>query len=209
MVAQILLIAALGQTPALPVPPNWALLLHPSVQSALELTAPQTRAIFAIRSAGMEIFRRLSRRHPKKPLTRSGLPGLASLPALEKFGRALPRAKQARLAQITLQSYGPHVLKAPGITKALGLSPTEAKRIAKAQAVAAVPYNNEIRTYAVSHHLATRLVDGVVVLPVDTPETHAIQVERDAKLSATLRAGLSAAQNARLIRLLGKPVKLN
>ena len=205
----LLLIAILGQSPPLVVTPNWALLTNPTVQSALELSVPQTRAIFAIRSTATAILKRLSRKHSTPPAGEQSGPANPALPALAKFGKALSRSKQARLGQITLQAYGPHVIQAPGVGKALGLSVADVNRITKAQATAAAPYDEKVRLYAVAHPAPTSTVKGAGVVPVETPELRQMYDERDAKQTEVLKQSLTQEQNDRLAKMLGKPVKLN
>jgi len=204
----LLFIALLGQSPPLVVVPNWALLTHPTVQSALELSVPQTREIFVIKSACDAVLKRLSWKHSKPaPTLDNGLLVVAP-PALIKFGKTLSRKKQERLGQITLQAYGPRVLQAPGVQKALGLSGADVDRISKVQATAALPYDEKVRHYATDQHVPTHTVNGAKV-PVETPEIHSMHLDRDAKLTELLKQSLTQAENDRLAKMLGKPVKLD
>ena len=199
----LFLIATFGQAPPLAVPPNWSLLTHPTVQSALQLSVPQTRAIFAIRSTGNIVLKRLARKHAKAPTPDP------ALPALEKFGKGLPLAKQERLSQITLQAYGPYVLTAPGVAKSLGLTGVGVDRITNLQLTEAATYNEKVRLYAAAHHVPTRIEQGDTVVPVETPGIRQMHDERDAKLTELLKQNLTKEQNDLLAKMLGKPVKLN
>ena len=204
----LLLLAILGQSPPLTVTPNSALLTKPTVQSALELTVPQTRAIFVIHTTAVAALKRLARRHSKAPVPQVGTPDSA-LPALEKFGKGLPLDKQERLAQITLQAYGPRVLTASGVGKALGLSAAQVDKITGAQLDTAKPYEEKERLWAEAHSGPWRTVGGDLKVPAVTREISRMNAERDAKLTELLTKHLTPEQNDRLAKMLGKPVKLS
>jgi hypothetical protein len=167
------------------------------------LSVPQTRAIFTIRSSANAVLKRLSRKHSKGPL-----PDPAA-PALEKLGKTLSQSQKARLAQITLQSYGAHVLEAPGVANALGITPSHAERITNAQQDVARSYEEKERVWAEAHNGPWRIVGGDMKVPALTPEIRRMNDERDGKLMELLKQSLNKEQNEHLAKLLGKPVDLN
>jgi hypothetical protein len=193
MVQGVVTVALMAQVVTV-LEPDYRLLLRPDVQQKVALTPPQLRKITQAMQTAEDAYRRMGLSE-RTSLANDAAEAkeLLVLPAMHGLG--LTKIQRSHLVALTIQSYGPFLLKMPGMEYHLKISQKQKVGLNRDFSEISTEFNNRFAVQA--QKSKTKYTPGGPV-PL-SPPFQVIKAERDRVLWLNLLKHLTGPQIMRVI----------